>query len=480
MRYRVHAMLLMLVAFLMGAGNVFAQHDIAVHLKGMGDSTIVLGYYYAENRYVSDSLTLDAQGRGHFRGDSILPQGMYLILLPGQKFFDLLLGEDQTFSLEVDPSTNPITQKIKGSAVSEGFLDFQQFMQKKQEESLQVHHLDSVAKAKNGKSPADTKEYKEARALGKKLDAEVKAYQDNLIKVNGNNVLGNFCRSTIPVEIPEYTPPKDVKNVDSARWMWGYRYNTKHYLDNIALDDPAMLRSPITLPKIERFLDQMILQLPDTISKYCDAIIDRAAPNEETYRFFVGHFMNKYQLSEIVGMDGVFVHIAEKYYLAGKTPWVDTATMRKIGERVEALKPNLVGQIAPDFTVETIEGKQFQLSKSKAKATVLVFWEPSCSHCKVAVPRIDSAVRIYEPLGAHAIGFMTQGDGPLWQKYIQEHHLSSWTHVWDPYRKTGFHKNYDIYSTPVIYILDENKKIIVKRVGAEAVGPILEDMLKKK
>ena len=74
---------------------------------------------------------------------------------------------------------------------------------------------------------------------------------------------------------------------------------------------------------------------------------------------------------------------------------------------------------------------------------------------------------------------MTTGDGPEWQKYVFEHKLEWWINVWDPYRKTGFHDNYDIYSTPVIYVLDKNHKIVIKRIGVESLAAILDDLLKK-
>jgi hypothetical protein len=44
----------------------------------------------------------------------------------------------------------------------------------------------------------------------------------------------------------------------------------------------------------------------------------------------------------------------------------------------------------------------------------------------------------------------------------------------------SFRQQYDIYSTPVIYILDEKKKIIAKRIGVEQVDEILDSYINKK
>ena len=96
----------------------------------------------------------------------------------------------------------------------------------------------------------------------------------------------------------------------------------------------------------------------------------------------------------------------------------------------------------------------------------------------MAVPKIDSTFKAYQGKGVEIIGFMTQGDGPKWAEYIKEHRLTGWHHVWDPYRKSNFDKNYDIYSTPVIFILKPDFTIFAKRIGAEQVGPIIEELIK--
>lgn len=477
----IRVLTLSFVLLLLSVSFSQAQHKIGLRIHGLADTSVIWGYYRGEDKYIQDSVHLDSRGRGEIRGDSLLPQGMYLVLLPDTSYFDLMLGEDQIFDVETHADSLLLGQRIKGAKVSEDFLAYSRFMHQMQTESRGVYRLDSLARAKSPENPSLASEYKAARDLGAELDRKVKEYQQSILKKHGDNVLGKFCRATIPVEIPKFEPPAGVKNVDSARWVWSYRYNTQHYLDHLDLSDPSSLRNPVVVPKVYFFLDKMILQLPDTISKYCDRIISMAESNEETYSFFVSKLLNRYQISEIVGMDAVVVHIAEKYYLSGRTPWMDEESLDKIREYVALLKPNLLGQVAPDFTVETLTGETFQLSKSKKyPVTVILFWEPTCSHCKKLIPKLDSVLRIYGSQGMQVIGFMTQGDGPMWQKYVTDNKLTGWTHVWDPYRKSAFHKNYNITTTPNLYILDEERKIIVKRIGVESVGPIVEDMLKRR
>ena len=456
-----------------------AQYKIDLQVNGLRDSSIIFGYYFGEGRYVQDTAKLDARGHATLKRDSSLAKGLYLFLLPTGESLDLLIGDQQKFTFSVDMADLRNTQKVEGASLSQAFLDFQTFMGQMQQRGESVRKEDSLVRTLPTSDPNTEKKREEIREKYKALDTEVKAYHKELLAQHGEDVLGEFVRATIPISLPEYHPDPSVKNVDSARWMWSYTYNSEHYLDNINLASSSLLRTPLVLPKVNHFLDKMILQIPDTLNKYCDKILERAYLNTETFRFWTSYLLNKYQSSEIIGMDAVFVHIADKYYLAGRTPWVDEEFLSKLKDRVAHIKPNLLWAVAPNFKVETLQAQTFELAKDKADATVLVFWEPSCSHCKVAIPKIDSIARKYDPKRLHVIGFMTTGDGPEWQKYVLEHKLEWWINVWDPYRKTGFHDNYDIYSTHVIYVLDKNHKIVIKRIGVESLAAILDDLLKK-
>jgi len=472
------SLLLAILVSLVSLAPVRAQSNIQVQVKGLADSALVLGYYFTDGRYVADSAWMDAKGHATFHNDSTWAQGLYFVMLPGYQILDVMLGPEQNLTITVDPKDLLQSATIKGSKLSADFLEYQRFMFRMQTENRRVAQLDSTARAEKPDKPESSASYTKARELGKSLDDQVHAYQKQVLTDHADDLLGKFCQSTIPVEIPDYEPPASIKNRDSARWMHSYRYNIEHHLDNVDLAYVPLLRTPTTMSKVDHYLDKVLLQLPDTINRYCDRILDRAAQSPDAFRVYLSHLFTKYQTSEIIGMDAVFVHLAERYYLSGRADWIDDDLRGKIQKRVDALKPNLLGKVAPDFTVERLTGGTFQLSKSKAPATVIVFWEPSCSHCKVAIPKIDSVAKIYEPKGLLVVAFMTQGDGPAWQKYVEEHKLQRWINVWDPYRKSKFSDNYDIYSTPVIYVLDEEHKIFIKRIGVEHLGPVLEDLFK--
>ena len=64
-------------------------------------------------------------------------------------------------------------------------------------------------------------------------------------------------------------------------------------------------------------------------------------------------------------------------------------------------------------------------------------------------------------------------------EYIDEHEIGDWLHTVDPLMRSRFASIYDIRSTPQIYILDENKEIVSKRIGAEQLEDLMNQLLEQ-
>jgi peroxiredoxin len=120
----------------------------------------------------------------------------------------------------------------------------------------------------------------------------------------------------------------------------------------------------------------------------------------------------------------------------------------------------------------------------KAKYTLLIFWDANCGKCKEELPRLQTMYNEFNPKGSKSpklfdvFGVSLTPDAKEWQKYLREHNLP-WINVYDPNNETNFRRLYDIYSTPVLYLLDENKKILAKRLSVEQLKDFIKDLEKE-
>jgi len=151
-------------------------------------------------------------------------------------------------------------------------------------------------------------------------------------------------------------------------------------------------------------------------------------------------------------------------------------------DRARKIAPNMIGNTAPELALKDTTGKWQILSKVPAKYTILVFWDPDCGHCQKEIPVLkhvtDSLKSKGVSLAVYAVDIEVDVD--KWKKFIREHDLGDWINVDDPQHQSNFRQLYDIYSTPVIYILDKDKKIRAKRISPDQIGDVIEHLEKDK
>jgi thiol-disulfide isomerase/thioredoxin len=129
------------------------------------------------------------------------------------------------------------------------------------------------------------------------------------------------------------------------------------------------------------------------------------------------------------------------------------------------------------MVMNTFNGIMVSLYDIKKDFVVLYFWEPNCGHCQEATPKLKAWYDKAKNEGVEVFAVCTQPDKAKWEKYIQDNKLD-WINGWDPQRSTNYDYYYNVTSTPGIYILDKNKKIIAKKLPVEAIGSFIQNYRK--
>lgn len=443
------------------------EYSIKVRIDGLTSGQLLLGYHLGDKKYVQDTSLISANGTALFEGKEKLKSGIYLVILPSMNYFEILVG-DQNQKFELTTQQNDLLGSLNfvNSPENTAFANYQRYMVEKQ----------TSIKALQDKMKENADDTRLAKTIKDEIDAIDREVKSNWVKVineNPNTLLANIIKAMKPLETPEFHVSPNHANPDSVRWAKAYHFNRNHFFDGITFSDEGLIRTPILEGRLNMYFDKVLIPIPDTISKEADRVIEMSKVNDEMYQYVLSFLFNKYQTSNIMGMDAVFVHLAEKYYLSGQVSWVDTKVMGKIEERVNALKPNLIGAKAANLILPDNKGVTQNLHQIAAPVSVVYFWDPTCSHCKKVTPELLKLYNEYKDKGFVVYAVYTQGDQPKWFEYIEQNKLN-WINVWDPKMNSNFRNNYDIYSTPVIYILDKDKKIIAKRIDPEVVKEILD------
>ena len=453
--------LIIILACLLAQLQLQAQgYQISVQLKQYKGGRIYLAHHMGSNKYMSDSALLNEQGVAVLKGKETLPGGIYLVLLPGkQRYFEILLDrKQQQFSIIADTSDLIAKTVFKNSPENDLFFGYNKFL------SQDIGPINSQLEAKKAANDSAA-----VRTLETTLRKKLQDYRNDIVAKHPQSLLTSMFRALKEPEVPEKPAGEDS--------TFGYRYYKAHYWDNVDLTDDRLVYTPILEGKLKKYFTQLVPPQPDSVNIECDALIARTRKNKEVFKYVVWWLTYNYETSQYMGMDAVFVHLVEKYYVAGDAFWLNDEQLNKVISRAYSIAPNLIGQQAPPLEVKDSAMKPISLYTTKAKYTILVFWDPTCGHCKIEIPRLDSAYKAsWKNKGVTMIGFKTEGTRDEWRQFIKNYNLSGWIHAWDPDTQSNFRRLYDIYSTPVVYLLDEKKKIVAKRLGVEQLNEIIEKM----
>jgi len=301
-------------------------------------------------------------------------------------------------------------------------------------------------------------------------------------------MLASFFSTMKTPEPPTELPVLADGSKDSS---YPFRYIQQHFWDDVNLADERLVRTPFIEPKLDEYYKYYVAINPDSVIKEVKYMLLYARESKEMYRYLLAKFTNKYINPEIMGQDKVFLYLFKEHYLKGDTTILTDKDKKTVMDRGWNLWFTMIDDPAVPLDLVNRDGKKESLYDVKGNYTLVIFWDPNCGHCKETVPKIDSIYRAkWKALGMkiYAVN-IDEATIKAWNEFIANHHLEEWTHVYEPKAmreketaegKMNFRQAYDVYKTPTIYLLDEQKRILAKQLDVEGFDEVLNQKLKAK
>lgn len=471
----------------------FSQ-NLTFKVEGFKDTTVHLVKYVGSKLYYADTADL-INGVVTFDG-SKQEYGIMAVLMPGQTYFEFIHNNEEV-NIETKSPNYVENMVVNTSDENKIFLDYIRFMKESRDKASALQkELQELDESETEKAEALTAQINQ-------IGENVLAYQNKIPKDHPKKLVSKIIRMSTDIQIPD--APKD-ENGELINKNFSYEYFRDHYFDNIDLTDDRLVNTPVLQNKLEYFISKnMLIQHPDSVIKYIQPVVDQL--NEETmmYRFFVTTITSHFEKSKIMGMDKVTNYMINRYYCAldkngnPKGHWMDQEKLEELCKDTQKRLRLVQGEIPPNLILpDSTNEKWYNLYETDAEYIILYFWDPGCGHCRKVTPDLETLYteKLKERnVEIFAVGKATGDDFEDWKKFIREHNLS-FINVGvtrDLYEKAkenphsvipsktdlnsvNYQDTYDIYSTPRVWILDKDKKIIAKSLTIPQIERMLDEL----
>jgi thiol-disulfide isomerase/thioredoxin len=473
------------IILLLAAGGItrgMAQgYQVTLHAPQFKSGIVYLTYYMGANLNVADSAAINNTGTAIFKGNTKLPGGIYVIVLPGKRLrTDFLISKEQQIVVQTDTTDLLNKTIVTGSRENTLYVQYQKFVALKGKQLEEERRAYMAATTKTDSLLHETNY--------NKYNAELNLFRENIVKTQPASMMAALLKAMKEPSVPAAQPRTHDDSVNN------YNYYKAHYWDGVTFLDERIIRTPFFLKRLEHYYREVMPQSSDSLIKDIDYKILLSRSNPEMYKFLLNWLTDEYINPKYMGLDAVFVHLFEKYHSKGVSTWLNEKQMESISRRAYMLMANLIGEKAANLDMLDSSGKAAPLYDINAEYTVICFWDPNCGHCKEEVPRLDSIYRAsWKKHDVKIYAVLTPDDKenikPEWEKFIREHQLGEWTHVYKTMamddadfaaQKPSFRQLYDITLTPTLYLLDKNKNIIGKKLTILQLNELLEVKWKTK
>lgn len=456
-------------------------HKIELQVKPYQNQWVYLAYYYGGIKALADSVFLNADSKGVLAGPAALPQGIYIVASPAKTIlFEMLVPEQQHFAASVDTLDLEGSLRFTNSAENDLFLQYTAFL------TPHARRADEARQKMEG-AASDA----EKKALQQQIDNAMKAINDYRVATINDKpesllalIFKTMQETTLP---PNLQAPKTRQDsIDQ------YYYIKGHYWDNFDFMDGRLVRTPIFENKLKTYLNNWVVPDADSIIYEQNWMMALGRNDPEMSRYLISYFIDNYMYPKIMGQDKVFLNTYEKY-VANDNPmaaWLNEKQKKAITERAYMVMANQLGGMAYDMNLVDTANKVRKLYDVKGEYIVINFWDPNCGKCREELPKLDSLYQSsWKKQNVQIYAVMVNEDAiNEWKPAIQKHG-KGWIHVHqtremrsaeEQAQQPNFRQLYDMRSTPTLFLLDKDKRIIAKNLGLEDLNNVLQQKLSKK
>ncbi|MDR0995090.1 MAG: DUF5106 domain-containing protein [Tannerella sp.] len=266
------------------------------------------------------------------------------------------------------------------------------------------------------------------------------------------------------IDIPKvYTTPEERA-----------KYLVTHYWDNFNFSDTTAANlSESTESALVDYIDVLPYTTEDVAFASIKTMLGKAEAADSVYFYFLDMY-EKYLHDPNSPMRN------EEYYIPVLEQAMDSPLVKEKTRTAALLalaQKNRLGHAATDFSYLTADGREGRLYGLKSPYTILFFYNPDCEHCREVIGQMMGSSDLEAMLHSKRLALLAvdaENDFAAWKE-----HLSAmgkdWTVAYDKKQRILSDEVYDLKASPTIYLLDKDKKVLLKDTSFERLMSYLKE-----
>lgn len=256
-------------------------------------------------------------------------------------------------------------------------------------------------------------------------------------------------------------------------------YLVQHYWENYNFTDTALVHdADVTEQAMSNYIDVLKRVQPDVASSSIKAMLAKAEVDSTVYAGMTGMYEKYlYDPNSPMRDESLYIPVLQAIIASPKVSEVDKVRPQHLLEL--ALK-NQIGKPATDFTYTLANGSTGRLHSIKADMLLLFFYNPDCHNCQQITRQLNESEVVNSLLQSKKLKILAvypDEELDAWRKHIPSM-PAAWINSYDKSLDIKNKEVYDLKAIPTLYLLDKEKKVVLKDVTFAQVEAFLTNAAK--